>query len=236
MQLLRWQGNTALTLSFAMMASLIAPLSWANSASAHELYRTAQLLPPSLRNDRPSRGGSGNFGSYRGIPAGTIIPTRYNKDSIVVTPTETAELTLTVDADIRSGSGSVLIPAGSQIKGALRPTSDGTQFVADELILENGDRFPIEARSDVINRRETISKRSDPRIFEGVAIGAVAASILGEIFGEIELWQVLGGAGVGALGSLLIRDRQTVEVITINPATDLDLQLESDFTRNPSAL
>jgi hypothetical protein len=232
MQLLHWQGSTALTLSFAMMTSLVAPLNWADSVSAHELYRTAQLLPPSLRNDRPDRSGSGNYGSYRGIRAGTIIPTRYDKDSIVVTPTETADLTLIVDADIRAGSGAVLIPAGSQIKGALRPTSDGTQFVASELILENGDRFPIDARSDVISRRETISKRSDPRIFEGVAIGAVAASILGEIFGQVELWQVLGGAGVGALGSLLIRNRQTVEVITINPATDLDLQLESDFTRS----
>ncbi|MFM7427280.1 MAG: hypothetical protein ACKO7W_20155 [Elainella sp.] len=236
MQLLRWQSHTALSLSFAMMASLLAPWGWAQSARATE-YRSAQVFPPSWRTDRPNRGGSGSSSSYGSIlRAGTVIPTRYDKEQIVVTPTETADLTLTVDSDIRSAGGSVLIPAGSQITGALRPTSDGTQFVANELILDNGDRVPLDARSAVITRRETITKRSDPRIFEGVAIGAVAASILGEIFGQVELWQVLGGAGVGALGSLLIRNRQTVEVITIDPATDLDLQLETDFIRNPRSL
>jgi hypothetical protein len=40
---------------------------------------------------------------------------------------------------------------------------------------------------------------------------------------------VLGGAGVGALGSLLIRNRDQVEVIVVDPATDLNLYLESDF-------
>lgn len=234
MQLLRWQSHTALSLSFAMIALLLAP--WGQAVRATEVYRSAQVFPPSWRTDRPGREGGNSSSSRSILRAGTVIPTRYDKEQIVVTPTETADLTLIVDTDIRSSGGSVLIPAGSQIKGSLRPTSDGTQFVADELILDNGERFPIDARSDVITRRETISKRSDPRIFEGVAIGAVAASILGEIFGEVELWQVLGGAGVGALGSLLIRNRQTVEVITIDPATDLDLQLEADFIRNPRPL
>lgn len=248
MQLLRWQSHTALTLSIAMVASVLAPLGLVRNANAAETrnaqYQVAQIFPDSWRNDRPNRGSYPDRGGYRSaLEAGTVIPTRYEKEKIVVTPEETTDLTLTVDRDIRSSNGSVLIPEGSQIEGKLRPANDssrdsrstrdrtwgGTQFVAEEVILDNGDRHPIDATSDVITRRETITERSNPRWFEGVAIGAVAASVLGEIFGEIELWQVLGGAGVGALGSLLIRNRDQVEVIVIDPATDLNLYLDSDF-------
>lgn len=234
-----WQSGTALTLAIVMTGSIGAPLGLARSVAAAPVYRTGQVFPPSWRtnpsNSTPNRTPSG-WGYRSIIAAGTIIPTSYEKDKIVVMPTETADLTLTVANDIRSGGGVVLIPAGSEIKGQLRPTSGGTQFVAEELILANGDRYPIDATSDVITQRETITKRSDPKIFQGVAIGAVAASILGEIFGDIELWQVLGGAGVGALGSLLIRNRNQVEVITIDPATDLNLQLKSDFVLNPRSV
>ncbi len=231
----RLQSGTALSLALAMAASTATSISLAHSVSAAEAYRVAQVFPPSWRNDRPSQGRPGtlpNQWSSSVLPTGTIIPTSYEKDKIVVTPTETADLTLDVSEDIRSPRGLVIIPAGSQIKGQLQPTSNGTQFVAQELILDNGDRYEIDATSDVIDRREVVNKRSDPRWFEGVAIGAVAASVLGEIFGNIELWQVLGGAGLGALGSLLIRNRNEVEVIVIDPATDLNLQLQSNFDLN----
>lgn len=235
----RLQSGTAFSLALAMTASTATSMSWAYSVSAAEAYRMAQVFPPSWRNDRPSQGNPGSFPnqwSSSVLPAGTIIPTSYEKDKIVVTPTETADLTLDVAEDIRSPRGVVIIPAGSQIKGQLQPASDGTQFVAEELILDNGDRYEIDAISEVIDRREVITKRSDPRWFEGVAIGAVAASVLGEIFGEIELWQVLGGAGLGALGSLLIRNRNQVEVIVIDPAVDLNLELQANFEPNRQSI
>ena len=228
----RWQSGTALSLSFAIMASLAVPIGLSRSASA-------QVFPPSWRNgtSRPAPGyPAPHYQSRSILPTGTIIPTRYEKEKIVVTPTETAKITLTVDDDIRSASGAVIIPANSKIEGELRPSGDGTQFVAQELVLDNSNRYSIDASSDLITRRETISKRSDPRWFEGIAIGAVAASVLGEVLGKIQLWQVLGGAGVGALGSLLIRNNNQVEVIVVDPATDLNLRLNSDFLRNPNAI
>lgn len=228
----RLQSGTALTLMMTLATSSLAFLDTAHAVAATE-YRTAQVFPPSWRNDRPSRNTPNTlpdtWQNRSSLSAGTIIPTQYEKDKIVVTPTETADLTLEVAEDVRSARGVVVIPAGSEIKGELRPVSGGTQFVAEELILANGDRYPLNATSEVIDRREVITRRSDPRWFEGVAIGAVAASILGEIFGDIELWQVLGGAGVGALGSLLIRNREEVEVIVVDPATDLDLELQSNL-------
>jgi len=223
----RWQSGTALSLTFAITASLTLSIGWSHVASA-------QMFPPSWRNgtSRPAP----TYQSRSILPTGTIIPTRYEKEKIVVTPTETAKITLTVDSDIRSASGAIIIPANSKIEGELRPNGDGTQFVAKELVLDSGNRYSIDASSDPITRRETISKRSDPHWFEGIAIGAVAASVLGELLGKIQLWQVLGGAGVGALGSLLIRNQKQVDVIVVDPATDLNLRLNSDFLRNPNAI
>lgn len=230
----RWQTGTALTLTIAMTASTITPLLWARAAAAQDA-RIAQVFPPSWRNDLPRNpsGTPGRFpydGRNRSIVSeGTLIRTSYDKDKIVVTPTETSEVTLIVATDVRSLGGTVLIPEGSEISGELRPTSSGTQFVAEELILENGDRYNFDATSEIITRRETITKRSNPKWLEGAAIGAVASSVLAEILGDIEIWQVLGGAGLGALASVLIRNREEVEVIVVDPTTDLDLRLESDF-------
>ena len=225
----RWQSSTASTLAFAVMVSLAVPIG-----------ASAQMFPPSWRNGStppaPNYPNSPNYQFRSILPAGTVIPTRYEKEKIVVTPAETSKITLTVDGDMRSANGSLLIPADSKIEGELRPNGTGSQFVAKELVLANGNRYAIDASSDVITRRETISKRSDPHWFEGVAIGAVAASVLGEVLGKIQLWQVLGGAGAGALGSLLIRNSKQVEVIVVDPATDLDLRLNSDFGQNLNPL
>jgi hypothetical protein len=134
-----------------------------------------------------------------------------------------------------TSDGTVLIPEGSVIEGELRPAGDGTQFVAENLVIDEQDiKMPIDATSGVITRRETITKRSDPKILQGAAIGGAAAAILSEIFGRIDLWEVLGGAGLGALASVLIRNKQEVEVIIVNPQEDLNLTLQSDFALQSS--
>jgi len=52
--------------------------------------------------------------------------------------------------------------------------------------------------------------------------------------GRIDILEVLGGAGLGALASVLIRNREEVEVIVINPQEDLSLTLQSDFALQDS--
>ncbi len=52
------------------------------------------------------------------IPAGTVIPLNYEKaDKILVSKTDVIPLTLTVARDIRNRNGSVVIAAGSEVKG-----------------------------------------------------------------------------------------------------------------------
>lgn len=210
----RWKAGTALTLAMTTVSTLVIPMTLIKSATAAPV-QLAQRFPDNWRNT---------------IPSGTEIPITYDKEKIIVTPGETAPIKLEVAQDITTSSGMVLIPEGSIIEGELTPADDGTQFVAENLVIDGrSTRLPIDATSNVITRRETINKRSDPKILQGAAIGGAAAAVLSEVLGRIDILEVLGGAGLGALASVLIRDREEVEVIVINPQEDLNLTLQSDF-------
>ena len=174
------------------------------------------------------------FDSIR-IPAGSVIPVSYEKDKIVVTPDETAPLTLTVARDIRTAQGRVLIPAGSQIVGELRPVrranQRGTQFVATELIVSRRQRYQIDGNSGVITRTERVQKGAGTgSLAEGAALGAAAAAALAGITGDkaIATEEVLGGAGIGALAGVLL-GRRSVDVLVIRPEEDLAVRLRSDI-------
>jgi hypothetical protein len=158
---------------------------------------------------------------------------RYKKsDRVLVSPKETVRLTLTAANNIRSERGNVVIPAGSQINGRLRPADGGTRFVAEEVVIGSQKRrYPIEATSPVVTRKQTIDKKTNPDFLRGAVIGAAAGAVIGEIFGGIDLGEILGGAGAGVLGELILsgRRRKAVEVVVVNPNQDLDLTLEEDF-------
>jgi hypothetical protein len=171
------------------------------------------------------------------IPTGTTIPVRYEQaERILVTREETAPLTLTVGQNVITPEGTVLIPAGSQVVGELRPAKGGSQFVARELVLTTGQRYPFNATSEVITRTETVRKGANAgRIVRNTALGAAAAAAISAVTGDraIATEEVLGGAGIGALVGLFL-GRERVELIAIDPETDLQLTLGSDLQLSPS--
>ncbi|MGP1381966.1 MAG: hypothetical protein ACTS2F_00310 [Thainema sp.] len=189
-------------------------------------YSIAQLLEQRLE--------------YR-LPTGTQIPVQYNEaERIIIKPDETAEVNLIVADDVRSPSTNrVVIPENSVITGELRPTDNGTQFVSESIVfpdtsIDNDEEaLTINATSDEITDTQIITEDSDPDILRGAIVGGAAAAVLSEIFGSIDILEVLGGAGVGVLAEILINqgNEDEVEVIIIEPETDLDLTLESDFVR-----
>jgi hypothetical protein len=209
----KWRSATAAILAAGITVATSAPLVVAAPASAQQ--RISQ------------------FDSIR-IPAGSVIPVSYEKDKIVITPDETSPLTLTVARDIRA-QGRVLIPAGSQIVGELRPVKRGnqvgTQFVATELIISRRQRYRIDGNSGVITRTERVQKGAGTgSIASGAALGAAAAAALAGVTGDkaIATEEVLGGAGVGALAGVLF-GRRSVDVIVIRPERDLAVRLRSDI-------
>lgn len=168
------------------------------------------------------------------IPQGTTIPVRYDKsDKILVTPDEKAPLTLTVAANITTNDGQVLIPAGTQISGQLQPASGGSQFVAQEIVL-NGQRVPLSASSQVITKTETIRKGvTVGNVLRNAVYGAAAAAAVSAVTGDraIATEEVLGGAGIGSLLGLFL-GRESVNLIVVEPDTDLNLTLTNSLTVN----
>ena len=188
---------------------------------------SAQLFPSESRTRRTNRNG---IYSRTVIPAGTEIPVEYEKDKILVTRSETVSITLTVAANIRDRYRNTLIPYGSEISGQIEPAGNGSRFVAEELIFPDGTSQFINADSRIITRTETVKKGADAGdILTGAAIGGAAAVVLGDLFGDINIEEVIAGAGIGALGGLLLGGGDEVELISIDPERDLDLTLQSDL-------
>ncbi len=215
----RWQTGPALLVSFGLITSAIAPLTTAATAQASPTPQTvAQLFP-----------GSGSH-QLVAIPAGTRIPVRYDQaEKIVVAPNETLPLTLLVSRNIRSASGQLLIPAWSEVRGRLEPVQDGSQFVAEELVLTNGSRYSLNASSDVVTTTQEVRPGIDTNsVLKGAAIGAGAAAILSGVTGRrrITLGKILIGAGVGAAGGAVLGKKRE-RVIVIHPNRDLTLTLNS---------
>ncbi len=209
----------ALVIGLSLSTMIVSPL-----ASLYPAY--AQLFP----SQEPSRNNNYNNGIV--IPAGATLPLEYDKDKILVTKEETIPITLTVAANIRDRSRNTLIPYGTEVTGQIEPVGNGRSgsiFVANELIFADGTKQFIDGKSQPVTRTETVSRGTDSGdILRGAAIGAAAAAVLSEIFGDISVGEVLGGAGLGAIAGLLLGGNE-VELISIDPNQDLDITLDSDL-------
>lgn len=169
------------------------------------------------------------------IPAGSVMPVSYDKDKILLTKDETVPVTLMVKANIVNSENTILIPAGTKVEGELRPASpDGTQFVAEKLIYANGTSQSISATSQVITETETIRKGvSVGNLAKNAAIGTAAAAAISAITGDraIATEELLLGAGLGALVELIpsFLGLNKVDLLVVNPNTDLNLTLTEDL-------
>ena len=192
--------------------------------------RDREYTPPRDREYTPPRTNRDRIEPYT-VPRGFVIPVEFEEEKILVTPEETAPVTLLVAANVKDNQGYTLIPYGSEIYGQIEPSQDetGSLFVAEEIVFPDGTSQSLDAVSDVVTRRETVNKGANTGdILKGAAIGAGAAAVLSEIFGDIGAIEVLGGAGAGALAGLLLGGNEA-ELITIDPNNDLDLTLQTNL-------
>lgn len=223
-----YRSGTSLLIVLGMMTALAAPILTANSASA-QLFPSRRNVPQRSSSDRPS---VFREPAQVTIPRGTSIPVAYrDAKKIVIAPNETLPLTVNVAANIRDRRGNLLIPAGSQVIGQLQPVNGGSQFVAKEIVFPDNQRQTLDASSNVITKTEEVKSGGDLNsILNGALIGSAAAAILAAITGDraIATEEVLGGAGLGALGGWIFGN-QKAEVIVINPNTDLNLTLRSNL-------
>ncbi|MEH2025910.1 S-layer homology domain-containing protein [Nostoc sp.] len=166
------------------------------------------------------------------IPQGTAIAVKYDKaEKILVTKDETAPLTLTVSQNVVAQDGSVVIPAGTQVIGQLKPATGGSQFIAEKLVLPSGQEYQLNATSEVITKTETVKKgTSISSIIKNTVLGAGAATAVSAVTGDraIATEEVLGGAGIGALVGLFL-GKSSVDLIAIDPNTDLQMTINQNL-------
>jgi hypothetical protein len=166
------------------------------------------------------------------IPNGAVLPVRYDKAAKILlgknepSPTPIA---LSISQNVVDNKGKVLIPAGSQVEGNLKVDQGAAQFFASTLVLNNGQRLSLDALSEKITTTETVKKGANTgNILKNTALGAAAAAGIARVTGDrnIKAWEVLTGAGAGAVAGLVF-GKEKVELIAINPNTDLAIQLNS---------
>jgi hypothetical protein len=216
---------------------------------------TTGLLPiATMRADAQSRpttiaqyntGRPAVFNRTIRIAAGAVIPTTYTKaPKIVLAPDERMAATLTIPRSIGSSDGRVLIAAGSTVEGEFIPATivnrdgkeeKGTRFVARTLLMPNGRSMAFDAATDVITRKETISKGvNTTSILTGAAIGAGAGAIVSAVTGNRQIgWgNILIGTAAGAVGGWLANGQNKAEVLVVNSETDLGLRLAAPLAFN----
>lgn len=168
------------------------------------------------------------------IPAGTTIPVKYIREKILVAKEDqNLPLTLTVDANITTANGKILIPAGSEVVGELKTTDNGAQFIAQKLVM-NGQQIPIDASSGFITTTETVGKgTSVGTLVKNAALGTAAAAAISAVTGDraIATEELLIGGGAGVVLGLIQRflGRNSVDLYVVQPDTDLDLKLNSNL-------
>ena len=228
--------TTSIFTTIAATVAAIAPLANITPARAqlfpNQPPTEREYDPPRQREYDPPRQRDRNIDlPPNTVPRGFVIPVEYDEEKILVTPEETVPLSLYVAANVRDNRRNTLIPYGSEIIGQIQPHEDqsGSFFVAQELVYPDGRTQSIDAVSQVVTRRETVKKGANAgEILQGAAIGAAAATVLAEIFGDIEFLEVLGGAGAGAIAGVLLGGNE-VELVSIDPNNDLDLTLQTNL-------
>ena len=128
------------------------------------------------------------------------MPVTYaDADRVIISPKETAALTLTVNANIRDTNNTIIIPKGSEIIGELQPRDGGSQFVASTVVV-NGQDYSIEAFSDVITRTRSVRDPNLVSLARNSVIGAAAAAGISGVVGNrtITAEKVIPGAALGA--------------------------------------
>lgn len=213
----RLKTGTVALMAMMMSTSAIAPLLILSPANAQ--FRTAQNRTRDIT-----------------ISSGARIPTTYDKDKILVAKGETTDITLKVASNITDSQGNILIPRDSKIKGKIQPSNrssqQGAQFVAREIEYPSGQKQNFNASSDVITRTEKVQRGAKTgEILTDAAYGAGAAALISLVTGnkKIEVGELLGGGGAGALASILLR-KSNSELISIDPQNDLTLRLTSPLT------
>ena len=112
----------------------------------------------------------------------------------------------------------VAIPAGATIVGKYVPAKGGLRYIANAVTYGRYS-YSISASSLVLEDIKDSRDTSTGAILKDAAIGAAGGTILGEIFGNADAKEIIGGAAAGVAVGNLTADR----VVAIDSKTSITL-------------
>jgi hypothetical protein len=216
----KWHGSVALLTALSLGTATISQfVGLEGSANAKTVAQQRGTL---------SRIGNAQNLLAGEIRRGTVLDLEEpNGKKIIVTPDETARVTLVTTQPVRGRSA--IIPEGTKIEGEFRPAGDGTQFVAERIKFRDGTTEDIDGTSNIVNYRRTVRKGNTDPIWQGALVGGGASVLISSLVTKPGIAKTLAGAGAGALAGYLLGGRKSREVIVVRPNEPLRLTLDSDL-------
>ena len=121
-------------------------------------------------------------------------------------------------ADRRGVIDRIVIPAGATIVGKYVPAKGGLRYIA-EAVVYGKYSYRISASSEILKDVKDPRDTSAGAIAEDAAIGAAGGTVLGEIFGDANVEEIIGGAAAGVVVGNVTADR----VVVIDPKAPIFL-------------
>jgi hypothetical protein len=148
-----------------------------------------------------------NRDQFDSIPAGTQIRVRNNQTIDAHNRADNRVYTGTVDRDVLSQNGTVIIPRGSNAELIVNNTGDNTMSVDLESVTVNGRRYMVAAEAYDKSRGTGLgkNKRTGEYVGGGAALGAIVGAIAGG--GKGAAIGALAGGGAGAGTQILTRGK-----------------------------
>ncbi|ASC70548.1 hypothetical protein XM38_014880 [Halomicronema hongdechloris C2206] len=110
------------------------------------------------------------------------------------------------------------LPPGAEIQGQYVPAEGGLRYEANAVIID-GRSYPLNATSGVLTDIKDPRDTDTGAIAEDAGIGAAGGLVLGEVLGDADLAEILGGAAAGAAVGNVTADR----VVVVKPNDPINL-------------
>jgi hypothetical protein len=139
-------------------------------------------------------------------------------DTLYLDPKQAHEYTLRLDADAVVNGRT--IPAGSIVRGSFQPVDGGLRYIATGVEF-NGQIISLNANSEVLHDQKDPRETSTGSLLGDAAIGAAGGYILGEVLGDANAWEIIGGAAAG----VIVGNVTAPQVVVLKPDQPITLNL-----------
>ncbi|MGB3297781.1 MAG: hypothetical protein WBA76_05890 [Phormidesmis sp.] len=114
--------------------------------------------------------------------------------------------------------GGQRLPTGAVVRGQFEPAEGGLVYKANSV--EVGDRiYQVNAVSELLRDRKDPRQKTTGAIVTDAAIGAAGGYVLGEVLGNANVWEVVGGAAAG----VLVGNTTAPSVVVVKPEDQIVL-------------